>query len=220
MGRCDKIIGKKVKLMEQRGALAHLKWDRQSIGSKMAHFEQRDDTLAGRLKAGSRTAAAEFVDNYYEQLYLYMRRLGHGHEISEDLVQESFLQAWQHISQLRNGKGLKNWLYRIAGNASRLYWRRHKDKMTYAAEANDVADACRSQDEIEHREQLERLQKAVFGLPAKQREAVVLHYMQHLTITEAADAAGIREGTFKSRLNRGLTALRKQIGKSSGKMEL
>jgi RNA polymerase sigma factor (sigma-70 family) len=49
-------------------------------------------------------------------------------------------------------------------------------------------------------------------LPRKLREAIVLHYMQHLTISEAAEAAGIREGTFKSRLNRALRALRKQVG--------
>jgi len=38
-----------------------------------------------------------------------------------------------------------------------------------------------------------------------------LHYMEQLTISEAADAAGIRPGTLKSRLNRGLEALREEV---------
>jgi RNA polymerase sigma-70 factor (ECF subfamily) len=52
-----------------------------------------------------------------------MRRLGHGRQLSEDLTQETFLRAWRHIGQLRNGKALEAWLYRIAGNVSKLYWR-------------------------------------------------------------------------------------------------
>ncbi|MHC4596847.1 MAG: RNA polymerase sigma factor, partial [Planctomycetota bacterium] len=62
-----------------------------------------------------------------------------------------------------------------------------------------------------HNEQLEQLKNAVTRLPIKLRQAVVLHYMQQLTITEAAEAAGIRKGTFKSRLNRALKALRKRV---------
>lgn len=64
---------------------------------------------------------------------------------------------------------------------------------------------------IERDEQLERLKSAVSRLPAKLRQSVVLHYMQQLTISEAADAADVRPGTFKSRLNRALRALRKHI---------
>ena len=60
-------------------------------------------------------------------------------------------------------------------------------------------------------EQLGQLKNAVGQLPRKLRQAVVLHYMQQLSIGEAAEAAGIREGTFKSRLNRALKALKKQV---------
>ena len=64
---------------------------------------------------------------------------------------------------------------------------------------------------MEHLEQLGRLKSAVVELPMKLRQSVVLHYMQHLTIAEAAEAAGVRQGTFKSRLNRALKVLRKQV---------
>jgi RNA polymerase sigma-70 factor (ECF subfamily) len=140
-----------------------------------------------------------------------MRRLGHDLQVSEDLTQESFLNAWHHIGQLRDGKALNGWLYRIAGNVSRLYWRRHKHKKTSGIENFDVSDNKKAGPEAaEHNEQLEHLKNAVSRLPDKLRQTVILHYMQQLTIAEAADAAGIREGTFKSRLNRALTTLRKQ----------
>ena len=174
------------------------------------HPEKRRDLLADRLKAGDGAAAAELVDIYYEQIYLFMRRLGHSHQGSEDLTQETFLAAWSHIGQLGSGEALNGWLYRIAGNVSRHHWRRRKGRKTASIEGFDVP-AGESEDRAEYYEQLGRLKKAVERLPLRLRQAVVLHYMQQLTIFEAAEAAGVREGTFKSRLNRALKTLRKQV---------
>jgi RNA polymerase sigma-70 factor (ECF subfamily) len=169
-------------------------------------------TLAGRLRHGERTAAQELVDGYYERIYLFMRAVGHDRQISEDLTQETFLRAWYHIGQLRDGKALNGWLFRIAGNVSRLHRRRSKGKEPICL------------DEVEHpvggpdgsqragdRERFDHLHQAVARLPWKLRQVIVLHYMEQLTISEAADAAGVRQGTLKSRLNRGLEALRKEM---------
>lgn len=60
-------------------------------------------------------------------------------------------------------------------------------------------------------EEAARLYRAVTELPRKLRQAIVLHYLEQLTISEAADAAGVRQGTLKSRLNRGLEALRRVL---------
>lgn len=198
-----------MKLTEQQAGLAHLTGEQQNFDRRKEYSDQRQDSLAERLRAGDGTAAAELVDLYYERIYLFMRRLGHSRQVSEDLTQEIFFNAWHHIGQLRDGKALNSWLYRIAGNVSRLYWRRHKGSI----EGIDVVDSLSKTqlDKAGDYEQLERLNNAVTRLPIKLRQAVVLHYMQQLTITEAADAAGIRKGTFKSRLNRALRALRKQV---------
>jgi len=203
---------KKAKLTEQKGGFAHPTSRQRDVDRNKEHLEQRRDSLAARIRAGSRAAAAELVDIYYQQIYLFMRRLGHNGQVSEDLTQQSFLQAWQHIGRLRDGKALNAWLYRIAGNVSRLYWRNHKAGRSVSIEAIDVPQSSKAEsDKIEDYEQIGRLKNAVVRLPGKLRQAVVLHYMQDLTIAEAADAAGVRQGTFKSRLNRALKALRKQV---------
>jgi len=180
-------------------------------------LEKRQDWLAAELRAGNRAAAAELVDLYYEQIYLFMRRLGHSCQVSEDLTQESFLAAWQDIGQLKNGRALNSWLYRIAGNVSKLWWRRHKDSKQLSIEGIDVPDNNETEwGKVGHLEQLGQLRNGVATLPIKLRETIVLHYMQHLTIAEAAEAAGVRQGTFKSRLNRALKALRKQVISEDG----
>ena len=178
----------------------------------MEYSEQRQNSLAARLRAGNRAAAAELVDIYYQQLYVFFRRLGHSCQVSEDLTQECFIAAWQHIGQLRSESTLNSWMYRIAGNVSKVYWRRHETSKAVSMEGVDVPDGGESESEkTGHSEEVGRLKNAVEELPMKLRQAVILHYMQHLTIVEAADAAGVRCGTFKSRLNKALRILKKQM---------
>ena len=202
----------KAKLAEQKADVAYLKNEQRRLGDRMEHLDRKRNSLVSRLKSGNREAAVELVDEYYEQMYLFMRRLGHDRQSSEDLTQEVFFNAWHHIGQLKDDKALNSWLYRIASNVSNLYWRRHKHKEVIGIENIDRPDVSTGRaDEFGHYEQLEQLSYAVARLPTKLRQTIVLHYMQQLTIAEAAEVAGVRQGTFKSRLNRALKALRKSV---------
>jgi len=209
---------KDVQATEQKAENAHLTADREAVvvqpgPTDPAPAAQADSTvLAGRLRHGEHAAAVEFVDRYYERIYLFMRAMGHDRQISEDLTQETFLRAWYHIGQLRDGKALNGWLFRIAGNVSRLHRRRSKGKNPVNLDGIEPpVGGTDGSLNAGRREQVAQLQEAVARLPWKLRQAVVLHYMEQLTIAEAADAVGIREGTLKSRLNRGLEALRKEV---------
>jgi len=197
---------------EQNEAPAHL-IQKPVADSRDGSMSVEDDVLlTGRLRKGERAAAEDLVSRYYERIYLFMRAVGHNRQTSEDLTQETFLRAWYHIGQLRDGKALNGWLFRIASNVSKLHHRRHGDQPTVDLDsveppAGGVDGSVRAGD----REQVVHLHEAVARLPWKLRQAIVLHYMEQLTISEAADAAGIRAGTLKSRLNRGLAALRLEV---------
>ena len=205
-------MGKKLELAEQNADSAYPNNTQQNPDRDMQQDSRKRDSLATRLRAGERAAAAELVDEYYEQIYLFMRRLGHDRQASEDLTQESFFNAWHHIGQLKNGKALNGWIYRIASNVSRLHWRKHKHRDVIGIEGLERPGHGRDEHEkIEYNEQLERLKDTVNRLPMKLRETIILHYMQQLTIAEAAEVAGLNQGTFKSRLNRALRILRKEI---------
>ena len=202
---------KKAKLAEQKADLAYLKSTKRNLDEKK-HLSENRDSLAERLRAGDRTAAAELVDAYYQQIYLFMRKFGHDRQVSEDLTQECFFNAWHHIGQLKDGKALNGWIYRIASNVSKLHWRRRKHKELVGIEGLEMLHKGMDEPEkIEHNEQLEKLMDAVGRLPLKLRETIFLHYMQQLTIAEASEAANLNQGTFKSRLNRALKILRKEM---------
>ena len=192
--------------------MTYLRNKQLNLDGDKDYRNQRRDSLATRLRNGDREAAAELVDEYYQQIYLFMRRLGHDRQVSEDLTQECFFNAWHHIGQLKDGKALNGWIYRIASNVSRLHWRKHKHKEVIGIEGIEMPNSGKGEPEkMEHNEQLEHLIDVVERLPQKLRETIILHYIQQLTIAEATEAAGINQGTFKSRLNRALKILRKNI---------
>ncbi len=206
---------KNAQAAEQNAGTAHLIRETAAVDLTGGTPRMDLELLAGRLRRGDHTAAEELVDCYYERIYLFMRAVGHDRQISEDLTQETFLRAWYHIGQLRDGKALNGWLFRIAGNVSRLYWRRHKDVDAGSREGLEMPlGGPNGLEGASGHEESVRLRVAVAKLPRKLRQAVVLHYMEQLTISEAADAAGVRQGTLKSRLNRALEALREQMGES------
>jgi len=202
-----------MKKTEQEAEFMHLTNGGTGLCSPEKQDRKERDLLASRLKSGHEAASVALVNAYYKQMYLFMRRLGHDHQSSEDLTQETFIQAWQHIGQLRDGKALNSWLYRIAANTSGLYWRKHKGVKAVGLEDIDVLDnGSGSGHEIAvNAEELVNLKKAVSELSVKLREVIVFHYFQQLTISESARALGIREGTFKSRLSRALKALKKRV---------
>ncbi len=171
--------------------------------------------LVKRLHEGDRTAAEALVDRFYRQIYLYLRKLGFGTHQSEDLTQETFMRAWNSLSQLHDERAVSAWLYRIAGNAAREQWRIHKRRHELERrphEGNEMIALDETLSSTDQKEQHERILSVVNTLNWKLREAVVLHYLQGLTIAEAAEIAGIKEGTLKSRLHRALAILRGRIG--------
>jgi len=202
---------KNLQLTEQDIGLAHPINQQGKSKEIQSHIENEQHSFAARLAASEHAAAAEFVDRNYQQIYLFMRRLGHNRQVSEDLTQETFLKAWHHIGQLRDDTALSSWLYRIGSNVSKLYWRKHKSRETTYTETLDQPDSSTAHYKVEYYEQLSQLKIAVERLPFKLRQAIVLHYMQHLSIAKAAEVTCIRQGTFKSRLNRALKILRKHV---------
>lgn len=172
------------------------------------------EVLVQRLRQGDRRAAEALVDRFYRKIYLYLRELGLSQPLSEDLTQETFLRAWSSLHQLHEGKAVSAWLYRIASNAARQQWRREKTRHRLDSQrirGFETLQAGGQEELSDLKDQYERLLEAIGGLNWKHRQAIVLHYLQELSIAEAASIVGVREGTMKSRLSRALDVLRTQL---------
>ncbi len=135
---------------------------------------------------------------------------------AEEATQEAFVRAWRSIERFRSESRFFTWLYRIGVNEAKRIADRGPEACTVVSvEERPVDDISDEQPGPEPRaEQSELrdvLEQAVRRLPEKYRAPVVLRDIEGLSTTEAAQALGLQEAGFKSRLHRGRLALRRDV---------
>ena len=166
-----------------------------------------DELLAIRCQLGERAAFDELIARWHEPLWRYLRRLTDDDDAAAESIQDVWLRVLRAIPKLRDAARLRAWIF---GIARRVVMDRLREKYAtpalVSADDVDIEDAApQSEDDLELlHEELERL-------PVIDREALVLFYLQELTLIEIADVLGVPIGTVKSRLFRGRNALRSQL---------
>lgn len=150
---------------------------------------------------------------HLDAAYNLARWLSGNSSEAEDVVQESYLRAFRYFSSLRGGNA-RAWLLAIVRRTWYDAWQKCKDAETGAvfdetvndceplAGWNDPADNEPEAQAIRS-EGIERVRRALAGLPVPFREVLVLRELQDLTYGEIAAIAGIPVGTVMSRLSRG-----------------
>lgn len=132
----------------------------------------------------------------------------HDADLAQDAVQETFLKAYRRLNGFRGEASEKTWLMRIAVNTCRDMtrggWFRHVDK---AVEIENLPLPV-SPPSAEHI----ALTTAILQLPRKQREVVLLHCDQGLTVRETAQALGISAPAVTNRLKRARAELAAALG--------
>ena len=134
---------------------------------------------------------------------------------AEDAAQEGFVKAYLQMERLKPGSPFRPWLLKIVGNEARNRRRsegRRAHYETRAGSRRDPGSAPSPESEAERFDMDQRLVAAVNRLPDKERLVIGLRYFLELSELETAQAAGIPRGTVKSRISRGLSRLRDDVG--------
>lgn len=162
-------------------------------------------------------AFGELYDRHVDAIYRYIaHRLGPGPE-AEDLTGAVFLRALRALPEYRwQGVGFRHWLYRIAGNVVRDYWRRQRPQLPLGEAAEIAASSPGPADVAEERELYAELRHCVRRLPATQQEAVELRFGQELSYAEVGNVLGKSESAARQLVYRAVTALRRMMGGDSG----
>ena len=171
-----------------------------------------DEDLALGLQRGSKDDLTTLVERHHSPLLGYLYRMSGGDRaLAEDLAQETFLRVLKSIGQYRHPRPFKAWLYAIATNIARDHYKRADVRRTTAlteSDASGVDPIGAWEDDLLAGEQSRRVIEAVQRLPDHQREAIVLRYVQMLSLADIAEALDVPIGTVKSRLSLGLKRLR------------
>lgn len=177
-----------------------------------------EGALVERAQAGDRRAFEVLVRRHADRLYaVVLRFLGDARE-AEEATQEAFLRAWRGIEGFKGRSQFYTWLYRIGLNEAKRRAARRPEPGRVTPldedprrEAPDWSEAPETRAaEAELREALE---EAVRTLDPDYRAPLVLRDIEGLSTAEAAEAMGLGEGAFKSRLHRARLAVREAVAR-------
>ena len=147
------------------------------------------------------TTIREFLRDDYPRLVNAVALLTGDLPAAEDAVQEALVRAWIRSDRGDVIESLPAWVAVVAMNLTRSGWRRvTADRRARARLASVVADDSRSVDRVD-------VQRALAGLPRRQRQIAVLRYFLQMDTREVADALGVSEGTVKNSLSKARDAL-------------
>ena len=180
-----------------------------------------DDELVGQVLAGDGATFGEIVQRHEGRLYNTIYRLVGSADDARDLLQDTFVKAYENLKTFRGGSSLYTWLFRIAVNTS-LSHRRRRKWVQMSAPAGDeddpnpgnaVADtaAANPADRLITAETEVLVQEAINGLDDEHRTVVVLRDIQHCDYRQIAEILEVPPGTVKSRLHRARMMLRDKL---------
>ncbi|MDD7080505.1 MAG: sigma-70 family RNA polymerase sigma factor [Prevotella sp.] len=144
-------------------------------------------------------AFAEMVKDLTPQLYAHIRRIVQYHDDADDVLQNTFMKAWQALDNFRGDCQISTWLYRIALNESlSLLQRTHTDERL-SDEVNEGCARSLESDAYFDGDDLElKLQKAIASLPDKQRIVFNLRYFDEMKYSEMSSLLSTSEGALKA----------------------
>jgi RNA polymerase sigma-70 factor, ECF subfamily len=184
------------------------------------------------LHAGDRAEFSRLVDAYYAKIYrLAMKMLGNQQD-AEDVLQETFLKAYNHLSGFDGRSKLSTWLFRIATNESLMVLRRHRPNEVSIDEPIETEEGeqeplqivdwcCLPEKELMSKEARKHLDLAIDKLPYSLKVVFLLRDIENMSTEETAEVLSLSEMAVKTRLSRARLRLRENLsvyfGSKTGK---
>ena len=170
-----------------------------------------DDTLIYRAQAGDEGAFAALMREYYSLVYtIVIRIVDNPHDV-EEVVQDTFLSAYQGLTQLEDTTKLKSWLAEIARNCARQWVRKQRINTVSLDEVGEgVLQTQDSPDEqLTRLEQRELIRRTMETLPQKDREIARAFYLEDASYDELTSTHGLSYNAVAFRLFR----IKRQLSK-------
>lgn len=195
---------------------------------KSTSAPHEDSALVKAFQAGEKAAFDRLVLKHKDRLFNLCYWFLGDYQEANDSAQEAFIRAYRSLNKFRSESTFSTWLYRIAVNTcknrlksleyrlrKKMVWLDGPGKSEGSNPPIDIEDEFHSPViELERKERMALIRKALDSLPSEQKTVVVLRDIDGLSYEEIASIAGLNLGTVKSRLARARLGLRKRIGRA------
>jgi RNA polymerase sigma-70 factor (ECF subfamily) len=178
---------------------------------------EADRELARALSAGDTDAAHHLCETYLPRLHTFiLERSGLSAEAAADVAQETLVAALRSVQHYRGESSLFTWLAAIARRKTTDHYRRERRRPLsledVTARGLALIDDGPLPDEVaQSDETAAAVHQALWRLPVRQREVLLLKYVDELPVAEIAADLGRSEKSVESLLSRGRAALRQQL---------
>ncbi|MGO9260297.1 MAG: sigma-70 family RNA polymerase sigma factor [Bryobacteraceae bacterium] len=181
-----------------------------------------ESTLVAQSRDGNTAAFAELVRRYEGKIFRLAQHVTQNREDAEDVLQETFMKAYEHLDQFQGNSKFYTWIVRIAVNQALMKLRRRKTGKTVSLDetidtgedtvVREIAAWDENPEQRFSREELgEILDSAIQSLEPPYRSVFVLRDIEELSTEETADALGLSIPAVKSRLLRARLQLREKL---------
>ena len=167
----------------------------------------RDDLLVLKMRGGDERALETFVEKYYSAILRYCRLHIDDRGYAEDMAQETFARFFRTLGQYRHYGKAANYLYAIAANACRDYYRQNQNRELPMEQLPETRDA-RSEDP----ELRTQVRMAFDSLPDDLREVAALYFVEERKQKDIAAVLGIGLPLVKYRIARARELLGVYLG--------
>jgi RNA polymerase sigma-70 factor (ECF subfamily) len=194
--------------------------------SKSEHFPTVD--LVEKARAGDQTAFHRLVDHYQPEIYRMIFYRTRSQMDAEDLTQDVMLKAYKSIGRLKSPEVFRSWLYRIAVNRVKDYYRKKQFKSMFGMvsmdeenfhESEELAVAPEAVNGISRKDFWRQIERMLTALSRMEKEVFLLRFFDQLTIQEMSAALKKNESTIKTHLYRALRKVKSLAGDLDGLME-
>jgi RNA polymerase sigma-70 factor (ECF subfamily) len=178
-----------------------------------------DPLPAVQSRNGSPQQLEAVVSRYGRALYQFVLRKVHHESDAEDIAQQAWVEAALHLDAFRGEAELSTWVFGIAHNMARNHLSRSPSRR-YVFESDDEAlelptSVAGPLDTLLHRQELQRVQKAMDALPPETVQVLHLVALDGLSYEEASVLMQVPESTLRSRVSRARAVLRETLAGSA-----
>lgn len=136
----------------------------------------------------------KLVIKYQEQIYWHIRRMVVRHDDAQDILQDTFLRAYNKVGSLKDPEAFRPWLYKIATTQSLNFLRSRRDEH----QGLEILSTVAADPYIDYdRKALVNFQKALQGLSPQERAVFTMRYWDELPYEEIAQALDTTVGSAK-----------------------
>ena len=167
--------------------------------------------LTARAKAGDQAAFAELYEQTSPILYRSIRSMVWDEDLSWDILQDSYLRAFQSLDKLEANEAFLPWLRRIAVNVTAdrmskklpLTFTELSGEETEPPELPDLDPEVQPELALDRKESSRLVREILAGLPEEQHLILGLRYYEELSVRDISELLGVAQGTVKAQLFRG-----------------